>query len=814
MNAAMWPIWACLLNAAQATPTLMATIDREVHPAAGTLRIVAVTHDDGAPLMAPTPNVLSGQHVTQMEMVRPGHWEASIPRHKEGTIEVKWGESSTAIGIKERAWERSRLEVADVLNGKVGQPLQFSVTQKDGTLSGLTIASQEGEAQIKCDAGICQVTWRPGDAPFPRAVPLIISDPGHPNAPPTVTIARLAARPLIPVKTEPGAAVTLTIGERSLGPEIAGDSGEVRFRVDVLPGDKTASVQLEDTLGNRQSSTIVIGGNTGATVSVAHQGTIIEGAPWPKVWVAATHSNGSPWRGTTPTCSGLTDLGLIRIKDGLWFGIVDAQNSLDRRVSCEVGRSQPGTVLVPVDRARATRLALQMYPPQLSADIPIAEIQSYLVNGVGERLPSAGIHIEAARGVLHRDSGGETRWVRARYDGSKASMGGEDIIRAVWSRPMGEDGLWDVALATAAPGNGDSIVVDARAVDQGGRPLSGVAVAFTVEDKKQTQTTGEGGWATATFDWPGRRKVAKVQVDAAGERRFGFTLKGDRPTAGPGQADLVNEIAIQISPGRVHGVLLNTSRRTLTNDGATATVTVQLEDKLGNPISGPSVDVTVSRGNIGPVEQRGDGTFIATLQPNPGIEPGLIRVTARTEDGQFNASTDIKVVHKLVDWSLGSRVGALITLNGRPRPYASIDYERRLPVPFLYARGSFDSYSLRAEEADPITGSQVDLRLRTYGASGGLVVRRTGIGFPVWAGARILLAPFHQTARVGDSIASSGWGWLSPGASMTAGSGVRFLGGEAFWEVDYVFIAAPTGTIGWEGPVGGLVTALGFKLLY
>ena len=805
---------AAILNNAQASPAVLATIDREVHPASGTIRIVAVTHDDGAAVLAPTPTVRVGPHAGEMEMLKPGHWAVTLPRGDGKAVFVDWGEVSQAVQIKEGGWSASKLEAPTSVEGLVGETVSFTVTEKNEKLGKLEVASPEGESQTKCDAGTCIVTWTPGDAPFPRAVPLILSDPKRPHSPPAVTIIRLAARPLIPVKTEAGAAVTLTIGDRSLGPQIAGESGEVRFRVDVQPGDKTATVQLEDTLGNRQTSTMIIGGNTGPTATVSHQGTIIEGAPWPKVWVAVSSADGSHWRGSRPVCTGLTDQGLGRIKDGLWFGIVDAQNSLDRRVSCQAGRSQPSSVLVPVDRARATRLALQMYPPQLSADIPIAEVQSYLVNGVGERLPSAGIHLEAARGVLHRDSGAETRWVRARYDGSKAALGGNDVLRAEWSRPLGQEGLWDVALATAAPGSGNSIVVDARAVDQGGRPLSGMPVTFWVSGQEQTINTGDGGWATATFDWPGRRKVVPVQVGAGGEKRFGYVLKGDRTIAGPGQPDLVNEISLQISPGRVHGVLLNTSHRTLTNDGATANVTVQLEDKLGNPINGPAVNVSVSRGKIGPVEQRGDGTFVTTLQPNPGIDPGLIRVTARTEDGQFSASTDIKVVHKLVDWSLGSRIGALITLNGDPRPYASIDYERRLPVPYLYARGSFDSYSLHAFEADPITGSQIDLRLRTYGASGGLMVRRTGIGFPVWAGARVLLAPFHQTARVGGSIASSGWGWLSPGASMTTGSGFRFLGGEAFWEVDYVFIAAPTGTIGWEGPVGGLVTAAGFKLLY
>ena len=49
------------------------------------------------------------------------------------------------------------------------------------------------------------------------------------------------------------------------------------FDVLVEPGDKEAVVELEDSLGNKQTSSIVIGGIQGPTLAVAGQGSIIAG---------------------------------------------------------------------------------------------------------------------------------------------------------------------------------------------------------------------------------------------------------------------------------------------------------------------------------------------------------------------------------------------------------------------------------------------------------------------------------------------------------------------------------------------------------
>ena len=375
--------------------------------------------------------------------------------------------------------------------------------------------------------------------------------------------------------------------------------------------------------------------------------------------------------------------------------------------------------------------------------------------------------------------------------------------------------MWNAAVDASAPGAGEDVIADIRVVDQGGRPLSSVPVKVAFGGLVQVLESDARGWATASFPWPRRTVVGRVVATVDGEEHVAFVLRGDRPLRSPGSPDLVNETAISIQPGRVHGVVLNTNRRSLVNDGETAAISVRLEDKMGNLVSGPAVNFTASEGTIRSNGVRPNGEHTATLMPPVGMKPGSIRVTASTDDGRFSASTDLQVQHKIVQWTLGTRVGALTSSNGwRPRPVVGIEYERLLPYRFLYGRLGFETFSLAASEADPVTGAAVDMRLRTYGVSGGLVVRRAAVGVPVWAGARVVLAPYHQSVTLDNETASSGWGWLSPGAAMTAGIGTRVGNGEAFMEVDYLFVAAPSGTIGWDGPIGGLVGSLGFKLLY
>lgn len=804
-------------SAADAKPGLVATLQGSIDIDSDRFTVLAVTHDDGSPVASPAPTVEMSGKTVSMVPTSPGHWTATVamaqsPKMVSEAV-VFWEGQTESIPLERLGRREATLEMPTMIESTVGLPVAFTVTGR--SLEALRIDANEGQASVQCAVNRCDVRWMPSDEPFPRSVALLVSNPQQPMDPPKVVTVRMSATPTIPVQTEPGATVSVRVGGRETPEQTAGDDGVARFRIEVRPGDERATVTLEDQLGNRQTSTIMIGGTTGPVVSVGHQGNIIGGAPWPRVWVAAASADGRPWNGAAPECVGVTKQGLSAHSDGLWVGTVDAANQLDKRISCRVGSGQPASVVVPVDRARATRLVLQVYPPELTADIPVAEVQAYLVNGVGERLFSDGIRLTADRGRLLRDGTGDGRWVRARYDGTNSAADGGDVVRATWARPIGTGGFWNLGVGASAPGAGDEIVVDARVVDQGGRPLMGVPVDLVVGSRTVSMVSGNRGWVTTVFPWPGRRNVVRVHARVGTHQKTAFVLRGDRSPQAPGDPDLVTETAIQIQPGRVHGVVLNPNRRTLSNDGESAEVTIRLEDKLGNLISGPEVSVTASMGTVRPAQLRPNGEYVATVSPPLGMTPGPVRVTATTDDGRFSASTDLIVQHKVVNWTLGARAGGLIGQNAtRPRALAGLTYERRLPYDFLYGRVGVGTYGLSAVERDPVTQASVDMKLRVFSATGGLFVRQGAVGVPIWAGAQVVMAPFHQVVRLDGAVASTGWGWLSPGAAMTIGTGMRAFNGEAFIEIDYLFIAAPSGSMGWEGPVGGLVGGMGFKLLY
>ncbi|MGB0641629.1 MAG: hypothetical protein ACPGTU_20015, partial [Myxococcota bacterium] len=378
----------------------------------------------------------------------------------------------------------------------------------------------------------------------------------------------------------------------------------------------------------------------------------------------------------------------------------------------------------PVNRNRATRLVLQSYPDQLAADIPIAELQAYLLNGLGERLPAAGIQIDSELGLIQRDQVEAPTLVRARYDGTLAAPRQEDLIRATWNYPAGTGGLWDLAVRGAAPGAGDELLVDVRAVDQGGRPLAGETIEIEVGKNKRVLDTDQRGWATFTTAWP--KGADHVVVSARNRRivRRSIVFRGDRVEATQGRPDLVTEVLLPILPGRVHGVYLSTQPRTLTNDGMTGKIEARLEDKLGNPVTGQPVQLTASYGVIGPVTLLPNGSFEASFAPPVGMAPGTTRITATTEDGLFSASTDVEIVHRVVKWSAGAQMGYLRGGSKLSSPWVETDVDVRLPIGSVYVRGSLGVYRPSASSVDGVTGSPVEMDMAVVPVGIGVLARK------------------------------------------------------------------------------------------
>ena len=202
---------------------------------------------------------------------------------------------------------------------------------------------------------------------------------------------------------------------------------------------------------------------------------------------------------------------------GLWSGFVDTTVVKDKRVTCGASSSETASLRVQVERSRATRLVLQSYPTRLSADIPLAEVQAYLINGVGERLPPGEIRIGAQLGDIHLDKPGEEPIVRARYDGSKASASGGMML----SRHRGgvlRDRGWCLGCghSRCRPVRIGPCPARRSGSRPGGRPIDGMPGTFRLGESTKEIVTANGGWATSTFAWPDQVDYVIGRIEIAG----------------------------------------------------------------------------------------------------------------------------------------------------------------------------------------------------------------------------------------------------------------------------------------------------------
>ncbi len=813
-------VWFVISTALADKPQLRAVAmnNRTIPGEAVVLEVVSTVPKRSVSQASPSISTPQGAVGDVLE-IGPGHWQARLEGLPESDTQaiVEWNGMSAFVPIPKAQMPKQALSAQPLIEGKVGSTVHFLVEplfKEELAAKDLALWSQEGEIHAENDNdGATKVVFKPSQSPFPRSVPIIIQSKKSLRSKPLLVIARLSATPTIPVKTEPGAEVSLTVGKNRYGPEVADENGRVVFDVSIAPGVDRAIAELKDKLGNKQNSTILLGGTTGPAVTLAHSGSVIEGGVAPTIFVAAAHQSGKPFL-PTPSCDWIDSGRLHSIGDGIWIAQLPSNAIIGTQITCRAGEGTPASISVPIDRQRATRLVLHAYPRELSTDIPVAELQAYLLNGKGERLPAEGIVLEAEIGrVLPDTNTGET-FTRARYDGSSAVSMGEDVLRATWKRPQGQGGVWNMAVRSASPKGSQAALIDVRTIDQGGRPLANTPVTFRFGSQQVDSATGPDGWTTHTFSWRGDESTAVVEVQSSGLVRRTIVRRNTRPLPAAGSPDLVTENLIPIRPGRIHSVILNLSPRVLTNDGMVGTLSVHLEDRAGNRVVGQNVSIAASQGTVGPVTARQDGTYNAQYAPPIGMPPGRVRVTASTDDGNFSAATDIEVVPRVVKWTIGAGGGLLVGNNRLRTSTFDVLFERRLPVPTLYIRTNASTYQLNIQQTDSVTNLKTEMHTTIFPIGLGVAIHRGKVRLPLSFGAQLLLAPYTVSTRFNDVDASAGMGWMLPGAGFHLGTGWRMARGELYTEARYMLLTAPGETLGWTGPMGGILGSIGYKFFY
>ncbi len=809
--------------------------------------VVLVLARDGRPQAEEVPDVRvdAGLLDTAPRAVGPGRWIVGWtppPEAGEGRFTVTaGGESAEArLAVAADPGPELAVEVPPVAFAGRDRPLAIRVRRArpgppvDPDL--LDVVVGEGKVlSTRADGDAAVITWQPGPEPFPRAVPVGVRERSHPGARPTWAVVSLRARPRIPVTTEPGTRVTVQVGRRRTGPVVAGPDGVAVLRPEVRPGERLARVTLLDEAGNEQHSTLVIGGDPRPGIGLMLGEGVSLGRVEPRVRVFAIAADGRPWTGPAPRC--VTALGtrlpLSADGPGAWVGAprIPADAFFDLRVDCDLHDQARATIRVPVRSSRPARLVLRAWPDELVADQPRAQVEAYVEDGRGDRLPAAGIRLSAELGRLEVDpvAPGDAA-VRAAYDGSAAAAAGADTLHARWDRPPGEGPPWTLRLDGARADGALRVV--ARVADETGAPLPDVAVRFAVADPAggpagepvETRTDARG-WARAALPAPAAA-IAVVEARAGagdGPRGPGVVrriavLAGQDARLSPEAADLEADLVLPIRSGRVRGVFLSTEPRTLVvGRDPTARVRLRLEGKDGVPVTDVPVRLEASAGEIGPLRLRDDGEWEARYRP-PARVAGLetVRITARSDDGSFvETATEIALLPREVRRAPGVTVGYLLGARGLGSPTVGLVGDARLRDDrSVYLRASVSGYALAAHAADPTTGEAVDVDLRLLPVGLGGLLRQERDRLALWGGTSLVVAPFLVDVRYGGATPTSGLGLAPPGVHLYSGAAWRFPNSEVAAELGYLFLNASANGAGWDGSVGGVVGTLAWRLLY
>lgn len=809
---------------AAGTPSLAIYSPNGVPAPGDVAQLVVVVHDQGVPVIDPAPQLeIDGAPLASPPVqLAPGRWSFTLPAASTSARQAhaRHGRASLKRVLGKAQLPGARLRLPQTLQAEVGQLLEVRIGHlrsnppRPEDIGVLGTDGQLVNIQPEPD-GTLLARWQPSASPFPRALALGVIDLRNPQVPPEWVVAVLTGRPKIPIQTEPGAKVTIRVGGRTSKTRTAGPDGLVILRPEVRPGETSASVMTEDSLGNTQRSEIALGGDARPVLTVVPSAPIVPGRPMPHVHVHASRSGGQPWTGEAPDCSTTRQgqLRLISIGPGRWRAqLPPSIGSLAAQVRCDLeGRTQTRTP-VQIETGLPTRLTLRAHPSAITADLPSAEIQAFLENAVGDRLPSREISIRAERGRLESVADTDPALVRAIYRGDRAVSAGKDVLQAGVQLSPGEGGLWSLDLQASAPQGRSTILIDGRALDQHGRPLEGTPIQLRIPGTQREAVTGPGGWASVELPWPKRANLVVAEVSAGGLVRRAAVLPGDpvqRDISGP---DLSTRLTLPVLPGRISGVRLVANPRVVQTSGEEATIEVHLEDRAGKKVLNRTVQIDASIGSLSPVVRHADGRFTARYTPPPGLLSGSARINARTQDGRFAASVDLRLIPRRLKQSIG--LGAGLLLNDQASSIISMEYDRRLPwKPFVFRAGaSYTGQSATDAEAWASDGAQVDLQ--TLALSAGVLARNDGQLVPTWVGLSMVSGGHRVRSQLGQLQIGTAIQPAPPGFHTYTGAGWRMQRGELQAQLGYLFLYGSPGPISWTGQVGGVVGTLSYKLLY
>ncbi|MCB9678423.1 MAG: hypothetical protein H6737_25205 [Alphaproteobacteria bacterium] len=777
----------------------VAVLDGSVRPPAveivgGTVRFGLEGARDGVWPLVVTPEV-EAEHV-ELKLSAGG-------RSSTVALDVGWPQPGDLdVPARVEAVVQGEVVRIPVTGANMPPPELLQVVVAEGAVVG--VEAVEGGLEILVETG---------DSPFPRLIPFGVRD-ARTDARPSWGAIRLRAKPRIPLDAEPGAKLRLEVGGRTYGPFEAGRDGRIVARVDQYPGENLANAIFIDDLGNQTVSTIPLATESKPSlVAIPGERASLQGRPR-LVYLRATDGEGHAWRDEAPTCRSpaVGSLDVLRINAGLYAVPVEGRFSgdlVDVRLECRLGAEASASLRLGPPEGVATRLLLQVWPTDLSTDLPVAEVRAAVEDARGQRLDPSAIVLRADHGAIER-SPGSAETGEAEYRGESAVDVGRDTIHARYepASSLGPVARLDIGWDRTGAG----FLVYARALDAVGAPVRDAVVRFDLDGEAREAKTNLDGWAAIREDFvePGPLVVnARTGVRKA----RALVLPGTRGPVALGAPLLETARDLTLSPGRVAGISVLVDPPILrTGRASVAWVSVQLEDRAGNPLTEEDVQLEVSEGSVGPLIARPDGTWVAEYVPEESDRPREVTITAKTES--LRSTARLTLEPRLGRLSLGPQVGWISNFGSVSSPVVTMDADlrTRLLAESVLVRASVSGYRLSAN-AETGLGDDAQLVGGVFPLSLAVLLRQDRGGVSFWGGAGGSLGLHTVTTRFGNRIVSRGNRVVS-GGTLIAGAGYRLGLGDLVAELRWSSLPGPGGEVGFTGNLGGLAIGVGFRLVY
>ena len=819
-------MWAALLGStlsvAQAAPTVhAAAVGGPLGP--GERGLLEVLVEEGG---QPVDGVLRLTPHASAVLVGPGRWQLPWDGGTTGLSGTFTHGTQQTVEFEvplRPAPSEPDLRWPDTLHGIAGaeEPVDILL---EGSLSGrvedVRAATAAGQlAAVRSTPNGIEIAVQPPPTPFPRAVPLLVQDIAAPGAPADLGVLVLRARTTIPVRTSPGTRVQVQLGGRSLPVVVADDDGVAAVSALVRPGEDTARLTLEDPAGNKSTSTIRLGGDPRphlVGIAIPGQGE----ARRPGIVVGATQANGAPWTGTVPRCATPTGLAIPLVAEsrGVWRGHLPAEADGSRTVDCHLGMDAQATLNLPPPPPQPERLVLRVSPPELDARAPHARVRAWVEDRHGDRLAIGLPEVTAAHGVLRPEppapgSAPPAGVALFDYDGAAAIVAGTDRIAADWSAPAGSGAVRDFDLAWTPTDTG--WIVAGRALDEQGRPRLGAELVFRIGDRAFAGTALERGWVSTTVHDAEAPVWLTVSEPSTGRQRGAWLLVGSRGGLDWTAADLSAQHELRIVTGPIRRVNLRTDPPTLVSSGGrTARVKVALLDREGHPVSDVPVELVASRGSLTEPRRRPDGTIEAIYTPEREGDAGAVEILVRSPDEAFpTTATQLELVADDLRRAPGLHLGWLAGSDGLSSPWVGLDGDIALDAlpDSVLLRVGVGLYGARALSVDPSSGAPVRVSADLVPVGVGLVGRQTRARLVTWVGGSALVVPYWLRVSVGETTGVKGLALAPPGAHAFGGAGLRTRTGQVDLSLGYVFITTLSGSGGWQGGAGGVLSTIGYR---